>query len=103
MLIEEREHRQGIGHAAIEADKGDRTATAHHVDRRVKGLHSVNSSLLQHPLPDRIWHGTRYLLCEPAGGRAVGLHTDRLDHRVSPPTIGHLTYLPGDVVVILQV
>src|SRR5829696_8579784 len=102
MLVEERQHRQRVGHAAVKADERDRTAAAHRVDRRVKGFQAVDPGFLQHPLSDRVGHGARDLLREPAGGRAVRLHPYRVDHRVRPPTVGHLADRLGNVVVILQ-
>ena len=81
----------------------DRTTPAYHVDGQVKGLQAVDAGLLQHPLPDRIRHGARDFLCEPAGGRAVRLHPDRVYNRVGPQTIGHLAYRLSDVVVLLGV
>src|SRR5829696_4472632 len=103
LLVEERQHRQEIGHATVDTDQGDRSTPPDRVDRQVEGVEAVRPGLLHHLLGDRIGHEGRHLLGEAGAGRAVGLHPYRIDHRVSAPPFGHLTDLPGDVIVLTQV
>jgi hypothetical protein len=50
LLIEESEHRQGIGHPPIDADQRDGAAAADDLDRQVKGAEPVDSRLFHQPL-----------------------------------------------------
>ena len=95
LLVEQREHRQRVGHAAVHAGQRDGPAAAHQVDRAVQGAEPVDAGLLEERRGHDVGQQTGHLLRELRDGRAVRLQADRVDDRVrSAPSVRSRTTSP---------
>ena len=102
LLVEQVHHRHRVELAAVDAADRDRAAAADGVDRGVQDAHAVDAGLLDHLPGDRVGQQAGHLLGQLADRRAVGLHADRVDHRVGAAAVGELAQRVADVVDVVE-
>ena len=97
--IEQRHHRHGVEHAAVDAADRERASAPHRVDGGVEHAQPVDPGLLDEFGGHRVRQQTGQVLRELPEWRAVGFHADGVDDGVGPAALGQLPDRRGRVVV----
>jgi hypothetical protein len=102
-LVEQLKQVHRRGRAPVDAADRDRPRPAHRLDARHQGREPVCTGVLDHRPRGRVGQEAGDLVRHLADGRPMGLHPDRVDHRVCAPSVGHVADLLGDVVLPLEI
>jgi hypothetical protein len=90
LLVEHAQHRQRIGHPAVDANDRQRPAPADDIDRRMERAQPIDPRLFHEFGGDRIRQQPGHVLGHVRDGGAVRFHPDRVDHGVRAAACGHL-------------
>jgi hypothetical protein len=101
LLVEQLDHRQWVGGAAVDARQRDRPAAADDVDRREQRGEAVDARLLDQRLRDRVGQEPGEPLRQRADRRAVRLHPDRVDDGVRSAAAGELPRHVAEILAVL--
>ena len=93
LLVKERQHRQGVLHAAVNAAEGDRPTASNGINRGVERAETVHTGRFHGSAGERRRQHANGSLRGAGDGRAVGFHADRVDDGIGTAAVGTLTQL----------